>query len=442
MDVFSLTFIFIFLPITLFAYYIAPLKFKSAVLFFASIFFCLTNSVIFTTIMLINISIDFFISHRIFFAENKRQQKLFTLFIAFKNIGTVLYYLFINGFSPSLSFLGATVYSFTSLGYVLDVYSGEIPVITRYFDYGVFCCFFGKIRVGPIVTAQEFFPQLRSKQLSLSNIGEGFTLFAHGLGKKIILADNLSIIIKQISALNIDKQSVVHIWLFILCSILNVYFILSGYSDMARGIGLIFSIKLPENFRYPLQAYSISDFFAKFNISANHFVRKYVYQALDAHDNGKIATSVNIMLISITMGLWYGVSINFLLWGAFLGIFIIIENLYDNNISKYIPLLLRKVLTLLIIIMSFVLFSADTPQKSLYFFKIMIGLSEQIFINSNAMYMLISNAALIIMSIIFATDYLAILVKRFELKYIKTGKFISLIVNTLIFILSMVFIIG
>ncbi len=442
MDIFSLTFIFIFLPTTLLLYYVVPTKLKTCVLFLASLFFYATNSIICMLIMLLSIIFDFLIAQQLVFNDTSLAVRKFSIsLVSIKNISLVIYFLFNNNNNQLLTFLGATVYALTSLGYVLDVYHGEIPVVTKFFDYGTFCCFFGKIHVGPIITAKEFFPQLRNKQLSLTNISEGFVLFTHGIAKKILLADNINLIILELNKIYASERTVLDVWLFIFCTILNTYFTLSGYSDMARGVGLMFSIRLPENFRYPLQAYSVSDFFAKFNISANHFVRKYVYKALDTQDNGKLATSVNILLISIIMGLWYGISLNFLMWGAFLGIFIIIETIFDNMILQYIPTFIRKITTFLIILMSFILFAGNTPQESLNYLLIMIGKSQQPAVHSHTLYLLSYNTVLLLGSAFFATDYIAIIARKFELKFPKTGRFASLIINTAILFVSIIFMI-
>ena len=215
--------------------------------------------------------------------------------------------------------VGISIAAFTSVGYLIDLYHGECDPIDDPIRYGVFCSFFGKLYIGPIVSAQQFVPQLDDPQMTAEGITRGMVQYLRGLAKIVILAGSLQELITQWETLLSLEVTILGTWLHVLCYIFYIYFTLSGYSDMARGTGAVFGLDLPENFHHPLQSYSVADFFGRFNISANRFVRKYVYQALGAEDNGPLSTSVNILLITMLMGLWYGINLNYLVWGAFLG---------------------------------------------------------------------------------------------------------------------------
>lgn len=295
MTIYSLSFIFFFLPLTLLVFSVVPQHYRTFVLLVASLFFVSMTSPLATLIMCASILVDHLLSHPIFVhAHGARRSRLMLYLAAIKNILLVVV-VSIMGQRPDqlLVSLGATIYAFTSLGYLIDLYNGEADHIASLFDYFMFCCFFGKLHVGPIVSSRDFYPQLANLRPRLSHISDGCVWFCHGLAKKIILADHMMLLSTQLRTIPYQEKTVVGVWLLVLCYLFGVYFTLSGYSDMARGLGAFFGLTLPENFHYPLQSLSVTDFFANFNISANRFVRKYVYGALGAEDNGWLATTVN-----------------------------------------------------------------------------------------------------------------------------------------------------
>ena len=306
---------------------------------------------------------------------------------------------------------GVAVYAFTSLGYLIDLYNGETEPVTSAYDYGLFCCFFGKIYVGPIVSSNDFIPQLyRPFRPSLTRIGNGFVWFVHGLAKKVILADSILTLAGRLKAVDYTDKTIFSVWLLLVCYIFATYFTLSGYSDMARGVGSILGLDLPENFHYPLQADSVTDFFSRFNISAYRFVRKYVYGALGAEDNGPLATTLNIMLITMLMGLWYGVSVNFLVWGASLGLVIVLETVFGERCLHRVPALFRRLYTFVCIVLSFVWFSTQSLSQSFFYLRTMLGLERSAYglpapalVDEYSLYLASSNWLLLLLCVFFCT---------------------------------------
>ena len=276
--------------------------------------------------------------------------------------------------------VGISIAAFTSVGYLIDLYHGECDPIDDPIRYGVFCSFFGKLYIGPIVSAQQFVPQLDDPQMTAEGITRGMVQYLRGLAKIVILAGSLQELITQWETLLSLEVTILGTWLHVLCYIFYIYFTLSGYSDMARGTGAVFGLDLPENFHHPLQSYSVADFFGRFNISANRFVRKYVYQALGAEDNGPLSTSVNILLITMLMGLWYGINLNYLVWGAFLGLFIIFEVLYIERHVEKIPPYLCRMYTFIAILISFCWYCGDSLAASAASLRVMLGLGGAVFL--------------------------------------------------------------
>ena len=259
--------------------------------------------------------------------------------------------------------------------------------------------------MGPLVSAQQFIPQMKHLEVTPDNFIQGFVWFSHGLAKKVILGDTALLLGNQFKAIPFEDKSAVGVWILVLSYLFSTYYTLSGYSDMARGLGSLFGISLPENFRYPFHTESVTQFFSNFNISANRFVRKYIYKALGAEDNGKLPTTVNIMLITMIMGLWYGISLNLLLWGGVLGVFIVIETLYEEKVLYKIPRFVRRVVTLVIVILSFTIFSTQTLSQCIFYYGIMFGMNGVSFIDPVSQYLLTSNLIVFALLFVFSTGF-------------------------------------
>ena len=357
--------------------------------------------------MIGNVSIDYLVTNR-FLATDKfsdRAKKTAVYIVAAKSILLIVFMSITGQFLPTFYILGVTVYACTSLGYVIDMYHKECDKVTSYYEYIVFCCFFGKIYVGPLVSAQQFIPQMKTLEVTYDKFIQGFVWFCHGFAKKIILADTALMLGNQFKAIPYDEKSALGVWMLVLCYLFATYYTLSGYSDMARGLGALFGINLPENFHYPFHTQSVTQFFSNFNISANRFVRKYIYMALGAEDNGNLPTIVNIMLITMIMGLWYGISPNLLLWGGVLGVFIVIETLYEEKFLYRIPGFIRQVTTTIIIILSFTIFASKTLAQSDFYYRIMFGIGGTPWIDPVSQYLFVSNLIVLTSFFVFSTGF-------------------------------------
>ena len=228
-------------------------------------------------------------------------------------------------------------------------------------------------------------------------------------------------------------------WLHVLCYIFYIYFTLSGYSDMARGTGAVFGLDLPENFHHPLQSYSVADFFGRFNISANRFVRKYVYQALGAEDNGPLSTSVNILLITMLMGLWYGINLNYLVWGAFLGLFIIFEVLYIERHVEKIPPYLCRMYTFIAILISFCWYCGDSLAASAASLRVMLGLGGAAAANQSCLYLLQTHWLLLAASVFLCSGAVSPLLARFTRRWPTAAHTATLVWNLSLLATSLAF---
>lgn len=392
-------------------------------------------------IMLGCIYCDFLLARPIYlYGKENPKARAALYFCAAKNI------LLFVAFS-SLSQLGITrlpvgvgVYAFTSLGYLIDLYNGEAELALSPYEYGLFCCFFGKIYVGPIVSYNSFIGQLQKPRLlSFSRMSNSFSLVIHGLAKKIILADGTLALARQLQAITYEEKTVFSVWLLLICYIFATYFILSGYSDMARGTGGLLGLELPENFHYPLQADSVTDFFSRFNISANRFVRKYVYGALEAEDTGPLATSLNIILITLLMGLWYGISINFLVWGGWLGLIIVIETVFCESLLLRLPTLIRRLYSFVIVVLSFVWFSSQSLNQAFFYLQTMLGLDRPAYglgvpslAEEQSLYLASSNWLLLLLCVLFCTSLSSSTARRLGHYLPKSTRVVTTLCNLLL----------
>ncbi len=461
MQLFSLSYLFFFLPTTAFVYYLVPRAYKVFVLFVASLYFyALLPSMLIgpqnwrvlplnLIIMVACVITDYLLARPVFlYGKGSWQGRVALYAAAIKNI---LLFIILSSFGQlgvMIAPVGIAVYTFTSLGYLIDLYNGEADLVTSFYDYGVFCCFFGKIFVGPVVSCNDFLVQLRRPSFSLTKIGNGFVWLLHGLAKKVILADGALLLASQLSAIPYDDKTVLSMWMLLTCYIFATYFTLSGYSDLARGSGALLGLDLPENFHYPLQAQSVTDFFSRFNISAYRYVRKYVYGALGAEDNGKLATTLNIILITILMGLWYGISVNFLVWGASLGLIITLETLYGENVLHRIPAFFRRLYTFICIVISFVWFSTSRLGQSWFYLLTLFGLprpqhnlfAPELFDNYS-LYLLSSNWLLLLLCAFFCTNLVNTTSRRFMRNHPALADALSTVSNLLLFVLVLAFLV-
>lgn len=454
--IYSLAFLLVFLPLSAAVYYAAPQRYRVPVLFVISLLFYVFLSPVGLVIMTASVGMDYLLSRPLFlWGKGDRRARLLLLAAAAKNI---LLFVVLSSFSQLWGVempIGVVVYAFTSLGYLVDLYNEEADLAGSFSEYGLFCCFFGKIYVGPILSFGDFSGQVRDLRPSLTRIGEGAVFLIQGLAKKIVLADNLALLADQLRNIPYLDKTVLSVWMFIICVILQIYYTLSGFSDMARGIGGIFGLDLPENFHYPLQSESVSDFFSRFNISANRFVRKYVYGALGAEDNGPLATTLNIMLITMLMGLWYGVRLSYLVWGGSLGVFIVLETLWEDRFFARLPALLRRLYTQVVIIVSFAWYSCLSIPQGVFYLQTMFGFRTLDFLrgfagnttyamawSDQSLYLLTQNWLLLAASGLLCTSVIYRNIQRLRLRFPIVMEGVTFLINILLLGLSLAFMVG
>ena len=443
----SVMFLFYFLPIILLIYYICPVKYRNYVLLLFSLIFYFIGEPINIIFLLLSCVINYYGSVLIQKKKSKKIKKTIFIGVIAYNIIQLLFFKYINFFISNLNIIpfidipllnilmpiGISFYTFQAISYVADVYTGKVKVAKNIFTYMTYLTLFSQLIAGPIVRYETIEEELGNRKIDFDNLSNGLKLFIIGLSKKVLLANVLGELINKFVV-----ETVVSSWLKPILYTLQIYFDFSGYSDMAIGLGLVFGFHFLKNFNYPLIAKSITDFWRRWHMSLSSFFRDYVYIPLGGNRVSKPKWIRNILVVWFLTGFWHGASWNFILWGVYFGIILLIEKFL---IGKYIEKtkVFKHIYTLIIVIISFLIFSTDNMSDIINSLGNMFFLNKLDFINSETIYYLKDYFMILIISIISCTP----LFKNIYLKY-KDNKIISFIEPIVLlglFILCVAFII-
>ena len=382
MNINSLTFLYFFVPAALLVFNLAPQKLKSAVLAVISGAFILLSKPEDFIFLSADIIILYILSEILSRnSENPKKKKFVFLSALFINIGAILFYSVQSQLSGGFSPFVLMVVSFTAIGYFVDLYKGEAKAIHSPADFIVFLAFFGKLTRGPLFRAKDFHPVSESR-FSISETGTGLYLFIRGLAKYVVLATPLAQLHEELFAANSEEISVFGAWLDMVVFSMMIFFDLSGFCDMARGLGRCFGIDLPKNFYFPFQSPSVSDFLDRFNMTVTAFFRHYVYDVLRNDKNSRPQFIVNTILISMLCGIWFGIKMNFIFWGLYIAAFIILEEFFLKKILQNIPHFFARVYTFAVTMFSMVIFSSSDLGSIITSYKAMFGIGAAVVTDS------------------------------------------------------------
>ena len=352
------------------AYFAAPCKLKNTVLLLSSLVFYGWGEPKLLGLMVFTIILFWFCGLAIGRAGEGRQKKfwlLVSVVISVALLGLFKYADFFIGSFNALTGLGLPIlrlalpvgisfYTFQCLSYTIDVYRGEVPAQKNIISFGAYVSMFPQLIAGPIVRYSDIARQLESRTHSREEFFLGLRRFLVGLGKKVILADNFALLMKLFR--ESGEKSTLFYWLYATAFLFNIYFDFSGYSDMAIGLGRIFGFQFPENFNYPYLSKSVTEFWRRWHMTLGSWFRDYVYIPMGGNRVSKSRWVFNILTVWMLTGLWHGAAWNFVVWGVFFGILLMIEK-WVPALQK-LPDILRHFYVLLAVILSFVLFNADS----------------------------------------------------------------------------------
>ncbi len=414
----SLTFLFVFLPIVISIYFAAPSKFKNLVLFISSLIFYAWGEPVYILLMIFSTIVDYINGILVDkYSHDKNKSKKFVIISVIINLSLLCIFkyadfiiLTINGFIgtdiPLLKLplpIGISFYTFQTMSYTIDVYRKEAPVQRNIISLGAYVSLFPQLIAGPIVRYQTIAEQINTRKETLDKFGEGVSRFLIGLGKKVLIANNIGMLWNIIQSSSINNLSVLSLWFGISAFSLQIYFDFSGYSDMAIGLGKMFGFDFLENFNYPYISQSITEFWRRWHISLGSWFKDYVYIPLGGNKKGKFKTYRNLFIVWFLTGLWHGASWNFVIWGLYFGVIITLEKIFLINILKKAPKFFRHLYTTLILFISWVFFNFEEMSEGIEYLKGMFGFKELPIIDVNFLYYLTNYAVVFIVGIICAT---------------------------------------
>ena len=306
--------------------------------------------------------------------------------------------------------IGISFYTFQGLSYIVDVYKKDAKVCRSFVDFATYVCLFPQLIAGPIVRYTTIEDELKNRIHSFDKFAYGVNRFVVGLAKKVILANNLGMLVDIMTKSN--EKSVLSYWMVAIFFSLQIYYDFSGYSDMAIGLGRMFGFDFLENFNYPFISKSIKEFWRRWHISLSSFFRDYVYIPLGGNRVSRGRWIFNLLIVWSLTGLWHGDSWNFILWGLYFALLLIIENLFLQNILSKLPALIQHIYAKFFIIISFVIFNNENIKdlwSSLYNMFNFRGLDLY---NDFSTYYLKSYTVLLIVSMIGATPILKNIIQK------------------------------
>lgn len=394
----SITFLFYFLPIFLIVYYLLPKKivFKNVWFLLVSLAFYFWGENLFILVLLTSIVLNYSIG---ILLSNKSKSKNVYLFIG---IASNLLILITYKYSPfiienfTIFFnveigsdnsvlkvlhdihlpLGISFFTFQGMSYLLDIYRDDAKAEKNIINVALYIAMFPQLIAGPIVRFKEISQAIHSRSLTASKLTHGVNLFIIGMAYKLLLANTLAIPADKIYALSADQLSFCLSWIGTLAYTLQIYFDFCGYSTMAVGLGLMLGIKFPKNFNFPYISKSITEFWRRWHITLSLWFRDYLYIPLGGNRKGNYRTYFNLFMVFVLCGIWHGASWAFLVWGIYHGLFLVIERLGLKKGLKKLPIAIQHVYTLLIVMVGWVFFRAETFDKAFYFIKTMFGLGK------------------------------------------------------------------
>ena len=432
----SIIFLFVFLPVVLAVYYIVPSGYRNLVLFLFSLFFYAWGEPKYIIIMLFSTIVDYINGLLIEYFKDKgnlKKAKLALISSVVINLSLLSFFKYSNFFIGNINNIfnlnlnlleitlpiGISFYTFQTMSYSIDVYRGIVKAQRNIISFGTYVTLFPQLIAGPIVQYKTVANELNERKKNSNEISCGITRFVIGLGKKVLLANSLGYIWAQISSKNIAELSVLSAWIGICMFSLQIYFDFSGYSDMAIGLGKMFGFSFNENFNYPYESRSITEFWRRWHISLGSWFKEYVYIPLGGNKNKQIR---NIAIVWFLTGLWHGASWNFILWGVYFGVILLIEKLV---LSKFLRINSR-IYALILISIGWVIFYFDNLSEGILYLKSMFFLNGNMMIDNTSLYMLNSNLLLILIGILAATS-----IPKKVVQYFFKGKESSLGVDLL-----------
>ncbi|HJA12700.1 MAG TPA: MBOAT family protein [Candidatus Mediterraneibacter merdipullorum] len=418
----SVFFIFVFLPITLLLYFVMPKPGKNLVLLICSLIFYAWGEPVYIVLMVFSIVYNYISGIEIDYHRRERNSGRMR-FVFWLTVGVNLailmffkYYGFlmenINHILPidipykELALpVGISFYTFQTLSYIIDVYKDNVKVQKNLINFGTYITMFPQLIAGPIVRYADIETQLDRRKITPSGFGNGIAWFLRGLGKKVLLANNIGMAYDAIAALPDGQMSVLSAWVGCIAYAFQIYFDFSGYSDMAIGLGKMFGFEFMKNFDYPYISKSITEFWRRWHISLGTWFREYVYIPLGGNRGGTLKAIRNIFIVWFLTGFWHGAAWNFIFWGLYYGVLLLLEKYVLNRVLEKLPSAVKHIYTMLFVLIGWVLFFSPGMGDALSYIGAMFGIGANGFADAAGIYYLYNYALLFVIAAICSVPF-------------------------------------
>ncbi|MGM9654245.1 MAG: MBOAT family O-acyltransferase [Butyricicoccaceae bacterium] len=421
----SIPFAFYFLPAVLALYFAVPFRFKNAVLLVFSLVFYAWGEPGYLLLMAVSILLGWLFGLLIGKYRGTARARLFLVLSVAVSLGLLGWFKYADFAVNTLNALGLNLplphvalpigisfYTFQILSYTIDVYRGDALPQRSPVDFGAYVSMFPQLIAGPIVRYSDVARQLKHRTHSLEKASLGVRRLLIGLGKKVLIANQLG----QLTVLFRESRqpSVLYVWIYAAAFALQIYFDFSGYSDMAIGLGKIFGFDLLENFNYPFISRSISEFWRRWHMSLGGWFRDYLYIPLGGNRVSRPRWALNLLVVWSLTGLWHGAAWNFVLWGLLFALLLALEKLWLGRLMEQLPGWLVRIPVLAVLLVSFVLFNADSLSQALSDTAGMFGLGGLPLTSADTLYHLRSYGPLLLLAMVGATPLPRNAVRRLE----------------------------
>lgn len=428
----SLVFLFAYLPITLLIYYLVPRQGRNIFLFIINLVFYGWGEPTLVLLMVFNIFFNYMGGWLVDkYRQDAKKKKLFLILTCILDIGILAVFKYTGLITETLNLLpflniptleislpiGISFYTFQTMSYVIDVYRDDAPVSKSFINFGTYVALFPQLIAGPIVRYKDVAYQLTHRRETLEQFTTGVKLFMVGLGKKVLIANQMGNLTTSVFATT-DENGVLGTWLGIIAYTFQMYFDFSGYSDMACGLGNMLGFEFLKNFNYPYISKSITEFWRRWHISLSTWFKEYVYIPLGGNRKGTKRQIINLLVVWGLTGLWHGASWNFLLWGLYFGLLLILEKFILKKFLDKLPSAIQHIYTLFIVAIGWGIFYFTDIKQLGTFFTDLFNFGNGI-IGSQALTLLLSYLPVLIAAAIASTPFASKLYTRFkEAKFI------------------------
>lgn len=405
----GLTFLLCYLPAVLIVYYLAPRKMKNLVLFLFSLLFYAWGEPIYVGLMIFSTILDYCCGRAAEKYRGTKKAKAALIVSVTVNLGLLCLFKYTDFLLTTINSLlgtsipllnlplpiGISFYTFQTMSYTIDVYRGDNKAQKNIISFGAYVSLFPQLIAGPIVRYQTIAEQIDNRVHTSELFSSGVKRFVCGLSKKGLLANNIGLLWNTISQTDVAKLTVVSVWLGVIAFAFQIYFDFSGYSDMAIGLGRMFGFEFCENFDYPYISSSVTEFWRRWHISMGTWFRDYVYIPLGGNRRGLKIQIRNIAVVWLLTGFWHGAAWNYVLWGVFYGILLIIEKFFLLDKQKKAPAFVGRIYTMFCVLLGWGLFAIEDFRKLGGYFGAMFGFGAGL-CDNNALWQLVSYLPLLV----------------------------------------------